>query len=163
EGIAFVLDLSEKKQAEEALQQARAELAHVTRVTALGEMTASISHEISQPLAAIVTNANASLRWLAADSPNLVEAIESTRRIVRDGKRAASVISRMRALFKRDQTAKEWFSINDAIEEIIVLAKNELQRNRVALQTQLANDLPLIFGDRVQLQQVMLNLLINAN
>jgi signal transduction histidine kinase len=169
EGVAFVLDLSEQKRAEEALRrsqahlaEAQAELAHVTRVTALGEMTASIAHEINQPLAAVVTNANASLRWLSGDPPNLAEASEATRRIIRDGKRASDVISRMRALFKKASTAKERLDVNRVIEEVVIFAQSEVQRNRISLQTQLANDLPLIMGDRVQLQQVILNLTINA-
>jgi PAS domain S-box-containing protein len=169
EGVSFVLDLSERKRAEEALRrsqahlaEAQAELAHVTRVTALGELTASIAHEINQPLAAVVTNANASLRWLSGDSPNLAEAREAIRRITRDGKRAGDVISRMRSLFKKADTAKERLDINGVIEEAVVLAQSEVQRNRVSLQTQLGHDLPLIMGDRIQLQQVILNLLINA-
>ena len=162
EGVAFVLDLSELKQAEEALRKAQAELAHVTRVATLGELTASIAHEINQPLAGMVTNANASLRWLFRDSPNLAEAGEAIRRIVRDGSRPAEVISRIRTLFKKASTTKERFDINKAIEEVVVLAHSQVQRNRVSLQTQLANGLPLILGDRIQLQQVMLNLLING-
>ena len=169
EGVSFVLDLSEQKRAEAALRrsqarlaEAQAELAHVTRVTALGELTASIAHEINQPLAAVVTNANASLRWLSGDSPNLDEAREAIRRITRDGKRAGDVISRMRSLFKKANTAKERLDINGVIEEAVVLAQSEVQRNRVSLQTQLGHDLPLIMGDRIQLQQVVLNLLINA-
>jgi PAS domain S-box-containing protein len=146
EGVAFVLDLSELKQAEEALRKAQAELAHVTRVAALGELTASIAHEINQPLAGMVTNANASLRWLFRDSPNLAEAGEAIRRIVRDGNRAAEVISRIRTLFKKASTTKERFDINEAIEEVVVLAHSQVQRNRVSLQTQLANGLPLILG-----------------
>jgi C4-dicarboxylate-specific signal transduction histidine kinase len=144
------------------LAEAQAELAHVTRVTALGELTASIAHEISQPLAAVVTNANASLRWLSGDSPNLAEATEAIRRITRDGKRAGDVISRMRSLFKKTSTAKERLDINGVLEEAIILAQGELRRNRVSLQTHLASDLPLILGDRVQLEQVILNLLLNA-
>jgi PAS domain S-box-containing protein len=169
EGVSFVLDLSEQKRAEEALRrsqarlaEAQSELAHVTRVTALGELTASIAHEINQPLAAVVTNANASLRWLSGDSPNLTEAREAIRRISRDGKRAGDVISRMRSLFKKASTAKERLDINGVIEEAAVLAQSEVQRNRVSMQTHLAEDLPLIMGDRIQLQQVILNLLINA-
>jgi PAS domain S-box-containing protein len=169
DGVSFVLDLSEQKRAEEALRrsqahlaEAQAELAHVTRVTALGELTASIAHEINQPLAAVVTNANASLRWLSGDSPNVAEAQEAIRRIIRDGNRAADVISRMRSLFKKASAAKERLDTNGVIEEVIVLAQSELQRNRILLQTQLANDLPLIMGDRIQLQQLILNLLINA-
>jgi PAS domain S-box-containing protein len=169
EGVAFVLDLSEQKRAEEALRrsqthlaEAQAELAHVTRVTALGELTASIAHEISQPLAAVVTNADASLRWLSGDSPDLTEAREAIRRITRDGKRAGDVISRMRSLFKKARTAKERLDINGVIEEAVILAQSELQRHRVSLQTQLASDLPLVMGDRIQLEQVILNLLLNA-
>ncbi len=169
DGVAFVLDLSEQKRAEEALRwsqahlaEAQAELAHVTRVTALGELTASIAHEISQPLAAVVTNADASLRWLSGDSPDLVEAREAIRRITRDGKRAGEVISRMRSLFKKASTAKERLDINGVIEEAVILAQSEVQKHRVSLQTQLASDLPLVMGDRIQLEQVILNLLLNA-
>ena len=162
EGVAYVLDLGKQKRAEEALQKAQSELAHVTRVAALGELTASIAHEVNQPLAAVVNNANASLRWLSRDSPNLAEACNAIRRIIRDGNRAGDVISRMRALFKKVSTTKERFDINEAIEEAVTLAQNELQRNRVSLQTQLASDLPLISGDRIQLQQVLFNLLMNA-
>jgi PAS domain S-box-containing protein len=162
EGVAYVLDLGKQKRAEEALQKAQSELTQVTRVAALGELTASIAHEVNQPLAAVVNNANASLRWLSRDSPNLVEACNAIRRIIRDGNRAGDVISRMRALFKKVSTTKERFDINEAIEEVIILAQSELQRNRVSLQTQLASDLPLISGDRIQLQQVLFNLLMNA-
>jgi len=162
EGVAFVLDLSEQKRAEEALRKAQAELAHVTRVATLGELTASIAHEISQPIAAVVTNANASLRWLSRDSPNLAEAYEAIRRIVRDGNRAGEVISRMRTLFKKASTTKERLDLNEVIEEVVMLAQSQVQRNRVLLQTQLAIELPSILGDRIQLQQVILNLLING-
>jgi PAS domain S-box-containing protein len=169
EGVAFVLDLSEQKRAEgerktaeEALQRMQAELAHITRVTTLGELTASLAHEISQPLAAILTNANAGMRWLTGDSPNLVEVHEAVRRIARDGKRAGDVIARVRALFKKAPAAKEPTEINEIIQEVLAVTQHEVQRNRVSLRTELGNDLPIIMGDKVQLQQVILNLLVNA-
>jgi PAS domain S-box-containing protein len=164
-----IVDITERKRAEEelhrkeaSLREAQTELAHVSRVTTMGEMAASIAHEVNQPLAGIVTNANASLRWLAGDPPNLEEAHEAIRRIVRDGKRAGDVVSRMWAIFKKASTTKERLDINGAIEEVVVLAQSEVQRNRVSLRTELANELPLILGDRIQLQQVILNLLVNA-
>jgi PAS domain S-box-containing protein len=163
EFVGAVTDITEGKRAEEAVQKAQTELAHVTRVTALGELSASIAHEVNQPLAGIVTNGNASLRWLAGDSPNLTEAREAIRRIIRDGKRAGDVISRMRALFKKAPVTRERLNINEVIEEVLILTQIELQRNRVSLHVELANDLPLILGDRIELQQVMLNLLINAS
>jgi PAS domain S-box-containing protein len=169
EGVSFVLDLSEQKRAEDALRrsqahlaEAQAELAHVTRVTTLGELTASIAHEISQPLAAVVTNADAGLRWLSSDSPDLDEAREAIRRITRDGKRAGNVISRMRSLFKKADTAKDRLDLNEAIEEVVILTESETRRNKVALQKELAADLPPVLGDRVQLQQVLVNLILNA-
>jgi PAS domain S-box-containing protein len=162
-------DITERKRAEEELRQkevslreAQTELAHVSRVTTMGELAASIAHEVNQPLTSILTNASAGLRWLSRDSPNLDEACEAIRRIIRDGNRAGDVISRMRALFKKASTTKERLDINEAIEEVVILAQSEVQRNRVSLQTKLANDLPLILGDRIQLQQVILNLLMNA-
>ncbi len=165
EGVAFVLDLSEQKRAEEAVDRqggAQAELAHVTRVATVGELTASIAHEINQPLAAVVTNANASLRWLSRDSPDLGEACEAIRRIIRDGNRAGEVISRVRALFKKASTTKERLDINQAIEEVIILTESEARRNKVVLLKELAAELPPVLGDRVQLQQVLVNLILNA-
>ena len=169
EGVSFALDLSEQKRSEDALRrsqahlaEAQAELAHVTRVTALGELTASIAHEISQPVAAVVTNADASLRWLSGDSPNLTEAREAIRRITRDGKRAGNVISRMRSLFKKAGTAKDRLDLNEAIEEVVILTEAEARRDSVALRKELAADLPPVMGDRVQLQQVVVNLILNA-
>jgi signal transduction histidine kinase len=126
------------------------------------ELSASIAHEINQPLAAIVNNANASLRWLSGDSPNLAEAREAIRRIVRDGNRAGEIIRGIRALAKKTPPQKDWLDLNETIGEVIALARGEAQRNCVSLQTQLANDLPLVLGDRIQLQQVLRNLLINA-
>ena len=162
EGVAFVLDLSGQKHAEEALQKAQTELAHASRVMTMGELTASIAHEVSQPLAAMSTNASASLRWLAGDSPNLAEAREAVRRILRDGNRASGVIARMRALFKKAPAAKEPVDINEIIQEVLAITQVELQRNRVSLRTECAEDLPMVIGDKIQLQQVILNLVVNA-
>jgi C4-dicarboxylate-specific signal transduction histidine kinase len=150
----------ERKRAEEALQKAQAELAHVTRVTTLGELTTSIAHEINQPLGAMVNNAGACLRWLTAQNPE--EARRSASLVIADGHRAGEIISRIRALAKKAPPQKDWLDLNHAIGEVISLARTEVQNNQVSLQTRLSNDLPLILGDRVQLQQVILNLLINA-
>jgi signal transduction histidine kinase len=152
----------ERKRAEEALQQAQAELSHLTRVTTLGELTASIAHEINQPLAAVLTNANAGLRWLAGDSPNLNETREAIGRIMRDGKRATEIIGRIRALARKAVPQPGWLDLNQAIWEITAMLRGELHRNRVSLQTQLATNLPALWGDRIQVQQVLLNLLMNG-
>jgi signal transduction histidine kinase len=127
-----------------------------------GELIASIAHEINQPLAAIVTNADAGLRWLSGDEPNLQETGEAIRRIIRDGKRASAVVSRMRALFKRTPMETELLDLNDVIQEIVAVVQGEEQRNGISLRTDLADDLPRVTGDRIQLQQVILNLLVNA-
>jgi PAS domain S-box-containing protein len=159
---AVIVDITERKRAEEELHRREAELAHVSRVTTMGELAASIAHEVNQPLAGIATNANASLRWLAGELPNLHEAREAIRRIIRDGSRANDVISRMRALFKKDYTAKERLDLNEVIEEVVTLIKSEVRRNKVVLRTELATNLPSIMGDRVQIQQVLMNLVLNA-
>jgi two-component system, LuxR family, sensor kinase FixL len=155
-------DITERKRAEEALHKARAELAHVTRVATLGEMTASIAHEVNQPLAAVIANANACLRWLARQSPDLDEARAAVERIIRDGHRASEVIGRVRALVKKSPPRQDWLDINETILEVIALARSDVHGNRVALQTQLSDDVPRILGDRIQLQQVILNLIVNA-
>jgi len=162
EGVAFVLDLSELKRAEKALQKAQTELAHALRVTTMGELTASIAHEISQPISAIITNVNVGLRWLARDVPNLEETAQTIRRIGRDGERASAVVSRMRTLYKKTPTAQEPLNINEVIQEVLTIAQHELQRHRVLVRTRFANDLPLATADRIQLQQVILNLIVNA-
>jgi PAS domain S-box-containing protein len=162
EFVGTVMDITARKQAEEAASKAQTELAHVARVTTMGEMTASIAHEINQPLAAVVTNANAGLRWLSGDSPNLEETREAIRRIIRDGNRAGEIISRIRALAKKAPPKKDWLDLNETIDEVVAMVRSEVQRNHVLIQTMFANDLPLIFGDKIQLQQVILNLLMNA-
>jgi C4-dicarboxylate-specific signal transduction histidine kinase len=156
------MDVTERKRAEEALHQAQAELAHVTRVMTMGELTASIAHEINQPLAAVMTNANACLRWLAGPMPNLDEAREAVTRINRDGKRASDVIDRIRTLVKKSTTEKARVDLNEAIQEVVGLVQSEIQKNGVTLRMELATDLPQILGNRVQLQQVILNLVMNG-
>jgi PAS domain S-box-containing protein len=152
----------ERKRAEDALHHAQAELAHVTRVATLGEMTASIAHEINQPLAAVIANANASLRWLAAATPNLDEARDAVSRIIRDGKRAGDVIARIRALVQKTDTGKVRLDINQTVQEVVILMQNEVVRKGVVLQMDLAADVPPVSGDRIQLQQVILNLVMNG-
>jgi C4-dicarboxylate-specific signal transduction histidine kinase len=160
--IASVTSLFERKRAEEALLQAQAELAHANRVTTMGQLAASIAHEINQPIAAATTNANAGLLWLAAEPPDLDEVRDAFDRIIKAGRQAGDVISRIRALIKRVPSRKDDFKINEAILEVIALTHGELAKNGVSLQTQLAPGLPLIEGDRVQIQQVILNLTVNA-
>ena len=167
--ITVIVDITERKRAEAELSQqelslreAQNELAHVTRVTTMGELAASIAHEVNQPLAGIVTNGNASLRWLAGGSPNLDEARQAIQRIIRDGSRAGQVVARIRALSQKTRASKELLDINEAIEEIVVLTGGELRRNQVVLRTELAADIPLIMGDRIQLQQVIMNLILNG-
>ena len=146
----------------EALQKAQTELAHVTRVMTLGELTASIAHEVNQPLAAIVTNGNATLRWLGGATPNLSEARQAVERIIKDSYRASAVISRIRTLVKKTPPRNDLVNLNEVIVEVFALAQSEARRNRVSLKQQLENDLPLVRGDRVQLQQVILNLIVNG-
>jgi signal transduction histidine kinase len=150
------------KSTEVAMHAARAQLAHVSRVTTLGELTALIAHEINQPLAAIVTNGNACMRWLARKPANLPEARNAVERIVQDGDRASNVIVRIRDFAKRSQHQKEWLDVNDAIREIVALTANEIQQNRISLRARLADDMPPILADRIEMQQVMLNLILNA-
>lgn len=162
QGVAFVLDLTERKRAERVLQRTQAELAHVTRVTTLSALTASIAHEVNQPLAAIVTNANAALRWLARQPPDLREVQGRIERIVQDGHRADAVIGGVRALLKKSAAATALLDVNDLIADTIALIQGEVVRHQILLRTELAPALPQVVGDRVQLQQVLINLMMNG-
>jgi PAS domain S-box-containing protein len=155
-------DIEDRKRAEEALRKANADLAHITRVMTMGEFAASIAHEVSQPLSAVVTNAEASLRWLAGRPPNIEKACEAVGRIVRDGKRTGEVIAQIRALCRKSGIKRQRLDMNEAIEEILALAQGELRTKRVALRADLATRLSPVLGDRVQLQQVVLNLVMNG-
>lgn len=145
-----------------ALQDARAELAHVNRVATLGELTASIAHEVNQPIAGAVTNADAALRWLTAQPPNVDEARQALEGIVEDGKRTSEIIGRIRAFVQKVPLRREQLDINEVILEVIALTRSEMQRNGISLHTQLSSGLPLVPGDRIQVQQVILNLILNA-
>jgi PAS domain S-box-containing protein len=162
EFIGALMDVTAAKQAGEALHKNQAELAHVTRVTTLGELTVSIAHEVNQPLAAIVANAGACLRWLDREIPDLDEARRAVEWIIKDGNRAAEVIRHVRALTNKTATRKAPLAVNDVVEEVIVLVQRELLRQRVSLRTELAPALPVVLADRVQLQQVILNLVMNG-
>ncbi|MEH2589065.1 ATP-binding protein [Bradyrhizobium sp. AZCC 1721] len=154
--------ITERRRAEESLRAMQAELAHANRVTTMGQLTASIAHEVNQPIAATVTNAGAALRWLSAQPPNLGEVRDSLRRIVEDGKRAGNVISGIRALINKVPPRNDRFDLNEAILEMVVLTRSEMLKHGILLQTDLAPGLPMVKGDRTQLQQVILNLILNA-
>jgi NO-binding membrane sensor protein with MHYT domain len=160
--VALFASLSKRKRVEGALRQTRADLAHIHRVTAMGELAASISHEVMQPLGAGITNVEAALRWLGSQPPDLDEVRQALGRAVNNERRAAEIIGRIRALIKKEPPRKDSLEINEAIVEVIAVTRGEVRKNNVSVQTQLAEGLPLIQGDRVQLQQVILNLIINA-
>jgi hypothetical protein len=162
EYVGAVQDVTQRRLSEEALTKARSELAHVARVTSLGALTASIAHEVNQPLSGIITNASTCLRMLAAEPPNVDGARETARRTLRDGNRASDVITRLRALFSRKDAVIDVVDLNEATREVIAMSLGELQRARVLARFELDDDLPPVAGDRVQLQQVILNLLLNA-
>jgi C4-dicarboxylate-specific signal transduction histidine kinase len=163
EYIGAVQDVTQRRLAEEALSKAQSELTHVARVTSLGVLTASIAHEVNQPLSGIITNASTCLRMLASDPPNVEGARETARRTIRDGKRASDVITRLRALFRKKDFAAEAVDLNETIREVLALSSGKLRGDRVMLRSELAEGLPAVAGDRVQLQQVILNLLLNAS
>src|SRR3984957_12683071 len=163
EYIGAVQDVTQRQISEEALAKARSELAHVASVTSLATLTASIAHEVNQPLSGIVTNASTCLRMLTLDPPNVDGARETARRAIRDGNRVSDVIARLRALFSNKEFTLESMDLNDATREVIALSLNDLQRNRVIMQSELTTDVALVTGDRIQLQQVILNLLRNAS
>ncbi|BDC45067.1 hypothetical protein PTKU15_83640 [Paraburkholderia terrae] len=169
EGVAFVLDLSERKQAEEKAReseqryrQVQTELAHANRLATMGQLTASIAHEVNQPIAATVTNAQAALRWLNAQPPNIDEVGQTLRQIVKDAGRAGDVLGRIRNLVRKVPPRKEPVDINEAIREVIELTRGEATKSGASVQTRLSEGLPLIEADRVELQQVLLNLIMNA-
>jgi PAS domain S-box-containing protein len=155
-------DITERKRAAEALRQAEADLAHVSRATTMGELTASLAHEVNQPITAAVTNANTCVRWLAGDTPNIEEARDAAIRSAKDGTRAAEIISRIRLLFKKGITERELVDVNEVIREMFVLLRGEATRYSVSICTDLAADLPPLMADRIQLQQVLLNLIMNS-
>jgi PAS domain S-box-containing protein len=163
--VCTMMDVTERKQAEEAreaLRQAQADLARVSRVTTMGELTASLAHEVNQPIAATGTDANTCLRWLACDTPNIEEARAAAMRIVKDVKRTGEIISRIRQLFKKGSSQRERVDINEIIREMIVLLRGEITRYNILVGTDLTADIPQVTADRVQLQQVLMNLMING-
>ena len=159
---ALQMENAERQQAQEALHQAQADLAHVSRVTMMGELTASLAHEVKQPITAAVTNANTCVRWLAGDTPNIQEARDAAIRSAKDGTRAAEIISRIRVLFQKGTLEREPVDINEVIREIIILLRSEAARYSISVRTELGRERPELIGDRVQLQQVFMNLVLNG-
>ena len=162
EYIGTTLDITERRQAECAVCHAQADLEHTDRVTTMGELTASLAHEIIQPIAAAVTDANTCVRWLSRDKPDLGEARAAAERMVKDTARATAIISRIRLMFKKDNPHRTLLEVNDVIREMIHLLRNETVQNAISIQTELEPDLPPIMADRVQLQQVLMNLMVNG-
>ena len=160
--IGTIQDITDRRRSEDTLSQLRSELTRIARVTSLGALTASIAHEVNQPLSGIITNASTCLKMLASDPPNIRGAQETARRMVRDGNRAADIIKRLRMLFIKKETTLEPLDLNEAAREVIALSWSDLQRSRLIVRSDFARDLPPVTGDRVQLQQVVLNLLLNA-
>jgi PAS domain S-box-containing protein len=160
--LGVTRDITQRRTSEEALSRSRSELAHMARIMGMGALTASIAHEVNQPLSGIITNASTCLRLLSADPPNVDGALETVHRALRDANRASEVINGLRSLFARKPPVMEALDLNEATREVIALSSSDLKRGRIVLQTELAADLPAVMGDRVQLQQVLINLLRNA-
>jgi C4-dicarboxylate-specific signal transduction histidine kinase len=154
--------IAERKRAEEALRQAQADLTYASRVSSMGELTASLAHEVKQPIAAAITNANTCLRWLAREQPDLEEARAAASRMVKDGRRASEIINRVRLLFQKDTLQRELVDLNEIIREMMLILHSEGTKFAVFVRTELAADLPQVRGDRVQLQQVLMNLMMNS-
>src|SRR5207248_5505584 len=165
EYVGTLVDVTERKRADEErerLRQTQADLAHISRVTTMGELTASLAHEIKQPIAAAVTDANTCLRWLGRDQPDLAEAREAVSRIIKDASRAADILSRVRLLFEKGTPQRELVDVNEVIREMIVLLRSDANRHSISIRIELAEDLPHAMADRVQLQQVFMNLMLNG-
>src|SRR5580700_8591613 len=154
--------INERKRAEEALRPAQADLAHMSRVTTMGELTASLAHEIRQPISAAVINAKTCLRWLGRDEPDVAKACEAASRLVKDVTRAADIIGRISSLFKKGALQRESVDVNELIREMLVLLRSEASRYSISIRTELAEGLPKVMADRVQLQQVFMNLMLNG-
>jgi signal transduction histidine kinase len=161
-GVAFALDLSEQKRAEEGLRRAQADLAHINRVSTMGELTASLAHEIKQPISALATDASACLRWLSRNPPEVTEAKEAALGIIRDATHASDIVSRVGSLFKKDALKRECIELNEVIREMIILLRGEAARSSISIHCELAKYLPQIMADRIQLQQVFMNLMLNG-
>jgi C4-dicarboxylate-specific signal transduction histidine kinase len=159
---ALQAESRERKHAEEELRQAQADLTHANRVSSLGELTASLAHEVKQPISAAITNANTCLRWLSRDQPDLEEARAAASRIVQDGRRAGEIVNRVRLLFQRDTLEREMVDLNETIREMLLLVHDEATQFAVLVRTELTANLPQVVGDRVQLQQVLMNLMMNS-
>jgi PAS domain S-box-containing protein len=162
EFVGSSMDITERKRAEEALRRAQADLAHVNRVSTMGELAASLAHELKQPIAAALTNAKTCVRWLRRDKPDIAEGCEAALRMINDATRAAEVIDRVRSLYRRDTSDRELLDVNEIIREMIVLLRDKADRSSISIRTELDSELPLITADRVQLQQVLMNLILNG-